>query len=87
MQRWHDSYRGEAEGCPRLGYPKRCERSEVLPRVRELLQTARIELCSNHRPLDIVDEEGRGMAVGALSTACLSADKGSFVRYASFAIP
>ena len=45
------------------------------------------ELCSNCGPLDIIDEEGRGMAMGALSTACLSAVKRSFVHCANFAVP
>ena len=38
-------------------------------------------------PIDIIDEEGRGVAMGALSIACLSAFKRSFVRCASFTVP
>ena len=38
------------------------------------------ELCSNRGPLDIVDKEGCGIKVGALSTVCLSAIKRSLVR-------
>ena len=45
------------------------------------------ELCSNRGPLDIVDEEGRGMVVGVLSITCLSAIKGSLMHCASFAVP
>ena len=87
MQGWHDSYRGKTEGHLRLGYPRRRERSMVLPGVRKLLPTVRPELCSPCGPLDIIDEEGRGVAMGALSTVCLSTVIRSFVHYASFAIP
>ena len=47
----------------------------------------RTELYSNCGPLDIIDEEGRGMAMRILSMVRLSAIKRSFVRYASFAVP
>ena len=87
MQRWYDSYRSKTEGRLRLGYPRRRQRREVLPGVHELLQMVCSELCSNRGPLDISDKEGCGMAVGALSTTCLSAVKRSFVRRASFSVP
>ena len=87
MQRWHDSYRNKTEGRLRLGYPRRRERSTALPGVRKLLLTVCPKLCSNCGPLDIIDEEGRGVAMGALSTACLLAIKRGFVHYASFAVP
>ena len=48
---------------------------------------ARSKLCSNHGPLDIIDEEGHGMEVGILSMTCLSVVERSFARYASFAVP
>ena len=38
-------------------------------------------------PIDIIDEEGCGVAMGALSMACLLAIKRSFVCYASFVVP
>ena len=55
--------------------------------VRELVQTVHSELCSNCGPLEIFNEEGRGVAMGALSTVCLLAIKRSFVHYANSANP
>ena len=38
-------------------------------------------------PPDIVNKEGRGVAVGALSTACLSAIEGLIMRCTNFVVP
>ena len=87
MQKRNDSDSGKTEGRLRLGYPKRRERNTVLPGVRKLLPTVCSELCSDCGPLDIVDEEGRGVVMGALSTVCLSAIKRSFVCCANLVVP
>ena len=47
----------------------------------------RIELCNYRRPPYIIDEEGRGMEVGAISTACLSTIERSLMRCASLLFP
>ena len=45
------------------------------------------KLCSDCGPLDIIDEEGRGVGMGALSMACLLATQRSFVRCANLLFP
>ena len=87
LQRWNDSVRGEVAVRPRFGYPKRLERSTILPRIRELLQTICQGFCNNRGPLYAIDREGYGVAMGTLPMACLSTIEGILMRYASLAVP
>ena len=68
--------------------PQDVKGSTILLGVRELLLTFRQGFCSNCRPPNIINKEGRGVAVGALSTTCLSKLKESLcAALANFAVP
>ena len=79
--------RGEIEGRPRLGYPIRRKRSTILLGVRELLPTFCEGFCTNRGLPNVINKEGRGVAMEALTTACLSTFKGIIVLYTSFVVP
>ena len=51
----------------------------ILLGVCELLSTFRQGICGNSGTPYIINKEGRGVVVGALSTACLSIVKGIIV--------
>ena len=59
----------------------------ILLGFRELLPSVRQELCSYSGTPDIIDKEGRGVAMGTLSMTCLSAIEGITMLYASFLVP
>ena len=59
----------------------------ILLGVRELLSTIRQRLCSDRGPFYIINKEGRGVVVGALSMASLSAIEGIIMRCTNLLFP